>query len=390
MLTLIPRLNFKYSLFDAFIALKSIIKKELNDEPLKKTFRNESILYFNHARTALRVVLTGIGIPSARIGLMTFNCLTVLKSIKNSGNIPVFIETTNDFQIDLNDLKKKINDIDILILTHMFGIPNHIKEIRIKYPNLLIVEDCSHSFLTEIDDNYTGTYGDFSIFSFGHAKFPSIADGGFLLINNKKYIDKINLEYRKLVKPSVMDEIFSVLKSLVLNFLHNPIMYKNFTLPVLKDIDNKRDLSGKYKQKESMNLKSSLGLFIFKMGKFNLYLKRQKENGQEIEFAIKNKIKHFYIPPLNKLKSNYFMVPILVDNRKDLLLLFKKNGIEVGMHFSNSINWAIDFDYEIGDCPNSESIANRIFTLPCHYNLSANTIKKIVKILNSVNNENFN
>ena len=328
MLTLIPRLNFKYSIFDAFIALRSLFKKEFNDEPLKQILSCKSLLYFNHARTALRVVLSGIGLPSnAKVGLMTFNCLTVLKSIRMSGNYPVFIETTNDFQIDLDDLNKKINDIDVLILNHMFGIPNHILEIKNKYPNLIIIEDCSHSFFTKINNKYTGTFGDFSIFSIGHAKFPSIADGGYLIINNKKYFEKINLEYLKLDKPSLKSEIFSILKSLVLNFFHKPFIYKNFTLPVLKGIDNKHDLGGKYKQNESMILKSSLGLFLFKLKEYQKNLKRQKENGQMLEFVLNDKLNRFYVPPLSKLGTNYFMVPVLVDNREDFVVFFKQRGM---------------------------------------------------------------
>jgi len=383
MLTLIPRLNFKYSIFDAFIALRSLFKKEFNDEPLKQILSCKSLLYFNHARTALRVVLSGIGLPSnAKVGLMTFNCLTVLKSIRMSGNYPVFIETTNDFQIDLEDLDKKIKDIDVLILNHMFGIPNHIQLIKTKYPNLIIIEDCSHSFLTKINNKYSGTFGDFSIFSIGHAKFPSIADGGFLVINNQKYFESIFLEYLKLVKPSIKNEISSILKSLALNFLHNPIIYKNLTLPILKGIDNKHDLGGKYKQNESMILKSSLGLFLFKIKEYQKSLNKQKGNGQILEFTLNKKEDEFYIPQLSMLKSNYFMVPALVNNRNELIVLFRQKGIEIGMHFSNSINWAVNFGYQIGDCPNSESIANRILTFPCHYNLSTNVINKMVKILN--------
>ena len=49
---------------------------------------------------------------------------------------------------------------------------NELKNIIKEKP---LIEDCAHSFLSKKSGKLTGTFGDAAIFSFGKAKFPSIA-----------------------------------------------------------------------------------------------------------------------------------------------------------------------------------------------------------------------
>ena len=75
-------------------------------------------------------------------------------------------------QMDLEDLKIKVGDIDSLIITHTFGFPEKIDEIKNIVGKKIIIEDCAHSFLSKTNGVNTGNLADAAIFSTGLAKYP--------------------------------------------------------------------------------------------------------------------------------------------------------------------------------------------------------------------------
>jgi hypothetical protein len=75
-----------------------------------------------------------------------------------------------------------------LLIIHYFGLcQNDMNEIvsLCNENNVLLIEDCAHSMLSETPYGKLGTLGDFSIFSIH--KFLATKDGGCLRVNNKDY-----------------------------------------------------------------------------------------------------------------------------------------------------------------------------------------------------------
>ena len=71
------------------------------------------------------------------------------------------------------------------------------------------------------------------------------------------------------------------------------------------------------------------------------------------------------------------MFPLLTENRQLFIDKMEMNGIELGIHFSKSVEWAKKFGYKDGYCKNVEKIADQIVVCPCHYNLSEKEIALI-------------
>jgi len=369
--SLIPRLNIHYTLHDAFIALKSIFVI------YPKT--DNSCFYLNHARTGLRMALTSLNLPGgSKVGVMVYNCYSVMNAVKLAGLEIEFIDVTDDFCIDIYDFENKKDKLSALIVTHLFGIPNDIEQLKSLCPHIPIIEDCSHSFLTENGGELTGCAGDMAVFSMGLGKFPSIGPGGYLKVNNDRYLDVINESYTKLPAPSFLNEINNIGLSLLLSVLHKPVIYKYFTKPVLKDKNKRKDDTIRYKHAESKILKSCFGLFISESNQYPFYLKIQQKNAGQIFTALKSynstiKISKKY----NFNKVNCFMFPLLTENRQLFIDKMEMNGIELGIHFSKSVEWAKKFGYKDGYCKNVEKIADQIVVCPCHYNLSEKEIALI-------------
>ncbi|MEI8273210.1 MAG: DegT/DnrJ/EryC1/StrS family aminotransferase [Paludibacter sp.] len=374
MIGLMPRLNIKYGFIDAFIALKSIFTKLAPSET--------NIFYFNHARTGLRLALSSLNLAKgSKIAVMVYNCYTVMNAVKTAGFEIEFIDIKDDFSIDIEDLKKKRTNFSAIIVTHLFGIPNDIDIIKATCPGLPIIEDCAHAFLSSIHGNKSGSTGDLAVFSMGLGKFPSIGPGGYLVVNNSIYQDKIKELTANLDKPSMKTEFATILKSLTLGILHNPLIYKYISKPVLKERNNEVDDEIKYDNHESHILKSSLGLFFARKRNFQFQLDRQKQHRESIITAL-NESKTQIRPCESAVyEPNGFMIPFLVENRSDYINRFQKNHIEIGSHFSKSIQWAFNFGYTDGYCANAEKISTKMLVCPCHYNLKQKHIKLINQLI---------
>jgi len=361
--SIVPRLNYSFTPKDFIISVRGMITKNFDLKPLESIFETDRIYFYNHARTAMRIALTALQLKSdAKIGIMAFNCLTVMNSVRSAGFESVFIDVTDDFQMDLVDLEKKITTIDALIINHMFGIPNRtIMTVREKYPTLAVIEDCAHSFMSKLDGKYTGLYGDMAVFSYGRAKLPSVGDGGFMVMNNEKFRNAVVIENKALQPKSSIDEMKNILTSVVLSTLHQPFIYKNISLRFFKSVDDKKDVAGKYSTHEGSFYKSNKYLFLKKLQKIDELLRQQTENGHKLKEIVPPHFR-FY-----RGEYNYFMFPVLMSEREKLISLCLENGIEIGKHFSKTIQWAVLFGYHEGDCPNAEKIAREIITLPTYY-----------------------
>lgn len=360
---IIPRLNYRFTPKDFIFSVKGLLTKNSDVEQLETIFDTDRIYFYNHARTAIRIALTAMNLkPGAKIGIMAFNCLTVMNSVRSAGFESVFIDVTDDFQMDLIDLQKKIDTVDALIINHMFGIPNRIiMTIREKFPNLPVIEDCAHSFMSKLGDKYTGQYADMSVFSYGRAKFPSVGDGGFMIVNNGKFISAVEKENRQLQPKSCIDEFGNIFDSIVLSVLHQPFIYKNISLRFFKTVDDKKDVVGKYSTREGSFYKSNKLLFLTKLKEIDVLLNKQTENGRKVKEIVPSELKVY------GADYNYFMYPVLMNDRDRFIRLCFENGIELGKHFSKSIEWAGLFGYRQGDCPNAEKIARTIVTIPTYY-----------------------
>ena len=350
-------MNYRFSLSDFWQGLVGLAKKM--DDSARQEY------YYNHARTAMRIALSSLQLGTgAGIALTAYNCLTVFNAVNIAGYKPVFVDITDDFQIDMDDFRKKRSKFSAVIVNHFFGIPcKSIQAIKREFPELPVIEDCAHAFGCMMDGRPIGTMGDFATFSYGMAKFPSVRDGGYMLVNSKEYVSRVEEENAKLLSPTLGAELKNLATGLIMSFLGEPFIYKNLTKPFLKGVESKKDLSGKYATKESLAFKSNKYIFLRKIKKAPMQIDAQQKSARRWmqEMGLEDRIDP---------DGNYFMLPILVDNRAVLMEKYEKKGIELGAHFSKSIAWATEFGYTSGDCPNAERICNKVLVLPTYYDVS--------------------
>ena len=111
--------------------------------------------------------------------------------------IPVFIdsdlETWNMSPKYLEEALIKYPNTKAVIVVHLYGLSadlDKIVELCKKY-NVTLIEDAAESLGTTYKGRYTGTFGDYGIFSFNGNKIITTSGGGMLVSNNQERIEKV-------------------------------------------------------------------------------------------------------------------------------------------------------------------------------------------------------
>ena len=117
-----------------------------------------------------------------------------------SGFKIVFADCSEKYpNVSLQNIRDKITkNTKAVMIVHYGGYNNEITQIQ-KFcsdNNILLIEDAAQAIHSFHYDKPLGSFGDFSVFSFHETKNINCGEGGMLVVNNKKYIDKIEKIYQ--------------------------------------------------------------------------------------------------------------------------------------------------------------------------------------------------
>ena len=137
---------------------------------------------------ALKVAGVGPGVP---VLVNAFNLAPVPGAIEHAGGEAVLVEITDEFTIDLNDLREKAlsSGARILLLTHMRG---HITDMDALMQicnelGIKVIEDCAHTMGASWKDKFTGRFGELGCFSTQTFKHINSGEGGILVTDNEDF-----------------------------------------------------------------------------------------------------------------------------------------------------------------------------------------------------------
>ena len=144
---------------------------------------------------AIQLALRSIGIKSGtKVLANAFTLAPVPGAIQNVGAIPIFVETDENYHIDLNDLKLKAksSNAKYLLLSHMRGHIVNMEELMgiCNHYNIHVVEDCAHTMGAKWGQVRSGNFGKVAAFSSQTYKHINSGEGGFLITNDDEIAAK--------------------------------------------------------------------------------------------------------------------------------------------------------------------------------------------------------
>ena len=148
-------------------------------------------LAFPYGRTGMMLLFKALGLKNKEIICPAYTCVVVPHSIVYSGNKPVFVDCEKDgFNMDLDQAEKAITEKTVAIITtSLFGYPVDLDKLDVfkkKYPYILIIQDCAHSFAAEWKDRPVQKAGVAAIFGLNISKMLTSIFGGMITTDNEE------------------------------------------------------------------------------------------------------------------------------------------------------------------------------------------------------------
>ncbi len=288
----------------------------------------ENEFLINLGRSGIIMALKACLPKGGRVGLMSFNCKSVADAIIQSGCKPVYLDVTSDFLLDLESLKKA--DIEVLVITNLFGFRNNLNSILSVKPNLVTIIDNAHGYGLPKE-------GDFTIYSINQTKYPSLAEGGILFCNNLRYIKCIKSQYETLPDYTTYQQFRLYFRIIRLTICQKVLYSSSWALKYLQN------------DSETILLHNSIKVKKMCKGSRNMY--------------------HAWLqstPPEHKSKLPFVDV-VRTDCPNKVKEEYLMNGIDVNTMFKRWVLWATNLGYEKGQCPMAEYLSSHTIMIPNYY-----------------------
>jgi dTDP-4-amino-4,6-dideoxygalactose transaminase len=137
---------------------------------------------------AMATALRALGVrPGDKVLTNAFTLAPVPGSIASVGAVPVFVGVTEALTIDLEDLAAKVDQADVLMLSHMRG---HLADMDALMAicdaaGVTVIEDCAHTLGAAWRGVPSGRWGKIGCYSTQTYKHMNSGEGGFLITDDE-------------------------------------------------------------------------------------------------------------------------------------------------------------------------------------------------------------
>lgn len=165
---------------------------------LEKNLKVKKALLTTSCTSAMDMMAILLDIKKGdEIIMPSFTFPSTANAVVLRGGIPVFVDIRPDtLNIDERLIEEAITPkTKAIFVVHYAGVScemDTIKKIAKKY-KLWLLEDAAHAILSTYKGQFLGTIGDMGAYSFHETKNVTSGEGGALLINNPKFIERAEI-----------------------------------------------------------------------------------------------------------------------------------------------------------------------------------------------------
>jgi len=254
--------------------------------------------------------------------------------------------------------------------------------------NIFVIEDSAHRIGVIDKKKKNGIQVDASFFSFGRDKAFSSVSGGVAITNNEDIGFKLRVFEEKLENPSlfwIFQQLFHPIAFSVILPLYNIFSIGKVILVLLQKIHflsfpiTEKEKQGNTESLLMQKMPNALAcLALFQVRKIDRYN------------ATREKIVGFYSKVLNnrQIPIRDFLpllrFPILVPNKKDVLLYMKQYGVHIGSWYDAVVDpKGVSLErvcYKKHSCPVAENAAKHCINFPTYPSMTIKDAKTVVDL----------
>ncbi len=168
------------------------------DEWIEKRFGTKKAMLTTSGSSALDMAALLCDLkPGDEVILPSFTFSSTANAFVLAGATLVFVDIRPDtMNIDETKIEAAITEkTKVIAVVHYAGVACEMDTIMdiARRHNLMVVEDAAQGVMSSYKGKALGTIGDFGCYSFHETKNYSMGEGGAILINNEKYIEKAEI-----------------------------------------------------------------------------------------------------------------------------------------------------------------------------------------------------
>ena len=306
----------------------------------------------NNGTSALHLAMLALKIGIGDEVLVPANTfIATAWGVSYTGATPVFVDCTADsWQIDASKIEEKITpNTKAIIGVHLYGQPFDIDAVSAicEKHNLYLIEDAAQAQGAKYKGIPVGSFGQMATFSFYPGKnLGACGEAGCITTNSEGFYNHL-LSLRN--------------HGSVTRYYHDELGY-NMRMGGL--------------EAASLNVKLK-------------YLSGWNDRRREIASMYQQYIHTSKITVQTQpedTESIYHLFVITTENRDDLITYLNRKNIFPGLHYPVPCHLQKVYkhlNYQCGDCPNSEYLANHCLSLPMYAELTNQEVNYIIEALNS-------
>ncbi|RXJ78443.1 DegT/DnrJ/EryC1/StrS aminotransferase family protein [Arcobacter sp. F2176] len=153
----------------------------------------KNIILVSNGTVALEIAYRTLDIKGFAI-TTPFSFVATTSSLVTNNILPIFADIDqNSFNLDPKNIEKLITpNTSAIVPVHVFGNACEVEEIEqiANKHNLKVIYDAAHAFDVQYKDKSLLNYGDISTLSFHSTKLFHSIEGGALIINDDKLVQK--------------------------------------------------------------------------------------------------------------------------------------------------------------------------------------------------------
>jgi len=326
------------------------------EEKFAKFVKVKHAVATSNGTTALHLALLANGIkPGDEVITTPFTFIATANAIKYVGAKPVFVDISDDFNINVELIEDKISDkTKAIIPVHLYGKPCDMKsitEISSRY-GLKIIEDACQAHGANISGKYVGSFGT-GCFSFYPTKNMTAAEGGIVTTN-----DDLVAENLRMLRAHGMK----------VRYYHDTLGY-NFRMT---------------------DVHAAIGVEqLNKLPKFN---ELRAKNAEYLSNELSN-VKGIVVPKLDEGFNHVFhqftirVTPEFKLNREELSKYLSDKGIGSMVYYPVPLHKQKSFSaegYHNESYPVTEQFSSQVLSLPVYPGLTKDELDKIINTIKEV------
>ena len=309
------------------------------------------VISTNTGTDALILALKAAGVkPGDEVITVANTFVATAGAIVAAGARPVFVDSDERYQIDVNLIEKAITSrTRAIVPVHWAGCPCDIEKVVAiaKKHKLKVVEDACPSVGAKINGKSAGTFGDVNAFSMHPLKPLNVwGDGGMIVTDN--------------------DEIYSWLK-----------LYRNHGLADRDHVE----LWGVNSRLQPVQAVVATRL----LDEMEWVIEQRIRNTRLLDEGLAG-LRDFIRTPkrLKEHREVYQLYLVSATRRNELVKYLIQNEVEVKIHYPIPLhlqNASKIFGYKKGDFPVAEKQADEVMTIPSHQFITPEQIAYTVELI---------